>query len=400
MKKLIFVALLLILPLSSGRAQTGTKLDSVWVEHCFRTSAFSGTSTITKPPPGSNPACDTARIYPPLPPPTVTSVTVTPESVAVDTGGTATFVAKATWSDGLNHGTAFLSFGGAGGMTIIDSVSGQFIYKAGPTPGVFQVGAIAGEKSDTSYVTVKTPPLTGCKVSTSPAYTLCAPINAMISSQTDSTKIKVSWTNNANTTGATSLELQRSNSATGSFATVATLSPTATSSIRSGIASGVTYCYRIRARFDKSGFTSAVSAWSAPIPCYTAGQGPVGAAAVDSVLLSPTAAVFDTLNPIGVTYTLSGIIEKAKIGRSAVGAATWAGLQFCTFVRDSATKTWGRVPNDTNVVRCNSLFAVIPLLPKKVAAVIPNTKQIRVFFDSVGMEGGTFAVIPKVSLIR
>lgn len=105
---------------------------------------------------------DTSFVTISQPPPTLLSLTVSPASPSLQTGGTRQFTVSGVWSD-ASSSVPSVTWTAAGG-----SISAGGLYTAGNTAGAFRVIAThtASAKADTAEVTITAPPtLTGLVVS-------------------------------------------------------------------------------------------------------------------------------------------------------------------------------------------------------------------------------------------
>lgn len=94
---------------------------------------------------------DTSVVTVSAPAPTLTSLSISPNTLATVTGASQQFTASALWSNG---GTTLpgITWTATGG-----SVSGNGLYTAGPNPGSFRVIASGSGKADTTPVTLTAP---------------------------------------------------------------------------------------------------------------------------------------------------------------------------------------------------------------------------------------------------
>jgi hypothetical protein len=100
---------------------------------------------------------DTSDVTLTSPTATVTSISITPASVSINTGTTQQFSATATMSDGSNVSNPTLTWTATGG-----TINGSRLYTAGSSAGSFRVIATsANGRADTSSVTLTTAPTGG-----------------------------------------------------------------------------------------------------------------------------------------------------------------------------------------------------------------------------------------------
>jgi hypothetical protein len=110
----------------------------------------------------ANGRADTSAVTITAPAATLTSISMTPASVSLNTGATQQFSTTAQWSDGSTT-LPSLTYSATGG-----TVSGSGLYTASSTGGTFRVIVTGGGRADTSAVTLTSPTATIASLAISP----------------------------------------------------------------------------------------------------------------------------------------------------------------------------------------------------------------------------------------
>lgn len=130
---------------------TGGTIDG---SRLYRAGSTGGTFRVVAI--STNGRADTSLVTLTSPTATVSSVSVTPGSISLNTGASQTFTVVATMSDGSTQTNPAMTWSATGG-----TISGSRVYTAGSTAGSFRVIASSNGHADTSSVTVTTPPPVG-----------------------------------------------------------------------------------------------------------------------------------------------------------------------------------------------------------------------------------------------
>ncbi len=186
-----------------------------------------------------------------LPPPTLTGLVLSPDTVTLAPAGTKQFNVTGTWSDGSST-TPTVTYGATGG-----TITTGGLYTAGSTTGTFRVIArqTGGTAADTSTVTISSstpPPPTLTKLVLSPDTVTLAPAatqqftvsGTWSDGSTTAPSVTYSATGGTITTGG----LYTAGSSTGTFRVIAkqqsgTLADTSTVTIASGGGGGPTVLF-------------------------------------------------------------------------------------------------------------------------------------------------------------
>ncbi|HWA17201.1 MAG TPA: hypothetical protein VG817_12250, partial [Gemmatimonadales bacterium] len=106
---------------------------------------------------------DTSSVILTAPAPTLTSVSMTPATVSLQSGATQQFTTTALWSDGSTT-VPTLSYSATGG-----TITTGGLYTAGSTAGTYRIIVSANGRADTSNVTITVPAPTLTSLSMTPA---------------------------------------------------------------------------------------------------------------------------------------------------------------------------------------------------------------------------------------